>query len=127
MLIGGGVALLLVIGLVLVFTLGGGSPKDATESDFCEAWHGNSEFDPDDSSDEQAEKLRDHGDELSDVGTPESISDEAREGFEIYVDALQDADADDIEEMESDEEFYDSDEQKKVEAFFEYAFETCAE
>lgn len=94
----------------------GGSPEDASEGDFCDAMA--KVQDTDDFEDTQ-----DAIDELEDVGTPEDISDEGREGFEIMIDISGDSDSDD--EANEKLEDLDEDEQKAVSEFLKYESETC--
>jgi hypothetical protein len=66
-------------------------------------------------------------DKMEEVGTPENISDEARDGFEETIKAAQDiSEADlkspDLNALEND---MSEDAQKKVEAFTTYVNDTC--
>lgn len=63
-----------------------GPPTDATEEEFCAALL-ELEF----SGGRDRADLRDFGEDLSEVGTPESISDNAREGYEIYLELFDEA------------------------------------
>lgn len=81
---------------------GADAPEDAATADFCEVIK-NVDFGS--SADEFAE-------ELAEVGTPEGIPAEAREGFEIMID---NASADEISDGD----------QKKVDALLDYFSETC--
>lgn len=116
--------------LALSLTACGGAPTDASEEDFCDAF-GNV-FEPllsvsgDEPTEEQWEEFKDATSEFEDVGTPDDISDDEREGFEIYVEAVADADYDDVKDSEDDEfPGVDEDDNDKVEKFFSYATETC--
>jgi len=109
----------------LLLTGCGGSPDDASAEDFCEAWTENGNT---------VEEVHEAAETLEDVGTPEDIEDSARDGFEVFVDALADVDQDDIEAMDeavADEgslaEIYgiDEDEAADILALFEYANTTC--
>jgi len=118
--------LLAAAGLVLVAgTLAacGGPPDDAAKGDFCKAIAAA----PTDEKPSQDDVDEWH-DELNDTGTPEDIDDDARDGFEVLVDALDEVDADDIGEDGSGYEdvVKDSDDRKNVEKFFAYVAETCA-
>lgn len=93
----------------------GGPPDDASEKDFCDAWSKVGE-----GSDFDAAK--DAAKELEDVGTPEGISDDARKGFEFFVDEIGDADNED--DLPDDGDLSD-DEKKESEAFSKYVMETC--
>jgi hypothetical protein len=66
-------------------------------------------------------------DELKDTGTPGDIADDERNGFEVLVDALDDADVDDLDDGSSLEDVVkDSEDRKDVEKFFAYYGKTCA-
>ncbi len=98
---------------------GGGAPTDASSEDFCNVFVGAQDA-------ETGADVRDFGEELEEVGTPDDISDEAREGFEVFVEAIadvdEDADANDLADPD-----LSSDEEKKFEAFISYAGETCSD
>ncbi|QIX25239.1 hypothetical protein ncot_00540 [Nocardioides sp. JQ2195] len=93
----------------------GGAPDDASKDDFCDAAKkiDASSFDD----------AKDAVEDLNDVGTPEDISDDARDGFEFFVDEVGDADSED--DLPKDEDLSD-DEKKQSEAFFKYITETCS-
>lgn len=95
----------------------GGSPDDASKADFCDAVDAVLDFD-------DFGEAQDAYNELKDVGTPKDIGDDAREGFEISVDAV--LDADDKDEVRAAYDDLGDDEKEQVEAFNEYADETCA-
>ena len=118
--------------VLLAFSLSacGGAPTDASDEDFCEAYNGISALGEADGEDyeAQAEAANEYADELEEVGTPEDIPDDARKGFEVWVEVLGDVNADDLEDEDAQkaiEEKYEDDEDD-VTAFFEYAGETCA-
>ncbi len=104
----------------------GGAPTDASKDDFCDAVNSDALADVD-FSDEDAylDAVQEQAEELEDVGTPDDISDDAREGFEIYVDAIGDLDSDDLENPEDLEGEFSDDENEKVGEFFTYQAETC--
>lgn len=118
---------------------GSGAPEDASKEDFCKAYEAEPEFDAaglqDASPEEQAKAIKDALDELVDnfaeVGTPEDIPDDAREGFEISIDKAGDLSQDDIEKAikEKDEDFLDADvsgdDKEKVDAFDDWARDYC--
>ncbi|MDQ6526972.1 hypothetical protein RB608_25375 [Nocardioides sp. LHD-245] len=118
---------------------GGGAPSDASVDDFCNTAADTlgKEFMAA-YQDKDYDKLEDifkkAAEKAADVGTPEDIPDDAREGFELQLDAYEDLDADDIkkglEAKEGEDPFADEfskDEMKKVEAFTTYQAETCAD
>ncbi|WP_109505281.1 hypothetical protein [Nocardioides speluncae] len=94
----------------------GGAPTDASKEDFCKQYTKIGEA-------QSADDANDWGKEMEDVGTPEGISDDARDGFEIIVDAAKDAEEKDGEIKEPD---IDKDDEKKVAAFSKYVGEECA-
>lgn len=117
--------------LAFSLTACGGSPTDASKKDFCGAFEDaftplldiSAEGEP---SEEQWEDFQDAVAELKDVGTPDGISDDEREGFEVFVDAVADADYDDVKDSEADEfPGVDEDDQAKATKFFGYATTTC--
>jgi len=117
-------------GLVLVGGLatacgGGGSdaPDDASKDDFCEAF----EAAPTDEKPSQ-DDVDEWVDAMKDAGTPDGISEDERHGFEVLVDAVDDADVDDLEDTSSFEDVVeDKDDRKDVEKFFAYYAKTCAD
>jgi hypothetical protein len=125
---------LLAASLVLVggtaTACGGGAPTDASKADFCDSFTKINESaagsDGGDPSKDEIKKVKDAVKDLEDTGTPESITDDAREGFEIFTGAVADIDDDatakDLEELDK----FSGDEKKKFEAFGEYVSETCA-
>ncbi|GAA1913538.1 hypothetical protein GCM10009737_13610 [Nocardioides lentus] len=119
----------------------GGPPADASEDDFCAAYNGPLEDAISSSIEEGGEPdgtviydaVQDQATQLEETGTPEGVSDEQREGFEIYVDTITSVSEDDfvaaIEEGEEPDETADlSDEDEdRVNDFTDYASETCGE
>lgn len=106
----------------------GSPPDDASREDYCDAVDGFSSALMTGKIDE--DKIEDAIDEIEEVGTPDDISDDAREGFEISLDLMKDVDwgadeedlMDELEEIEDDVE---KDDEKKLEAYEEYESETC--
>ena len=117
--------LLAAAGLVLVagtMTACGGAPDDASKADFCKAVEA-APCDEKPSQDDVDEWV----DELNDTGTPDDIGEDERNGFEVFVEALDDADVDDLDDETSFEDVVeDSDDREDVEKFFAYYAETCA-
>lgn len=115
---------------------GGGAPADASKDDFCKAQSSlftdlDIDFtDPEaalPSEKEMADAMHSWADKIEKVGTPESIPDDAREGFEETVKAAQgiteaDLKSPDLDALESD---MSAEAQKKVEAFTTYVSDTC--
>lgn len=107
----------------------GDAPESASKEDFCGAVgevFGGSGVGEDASTEDQIKALKDAVENLADVGTPEGIPDDARNGFEILVDITSEAE-DDMSEDELDKlgEGLDSDDEKDLEAFLNYSMETC--
>ncbi|MDN5746018.1 MAG: hypothetical protein L0H31_12955 [Nocardioidaceae bacterium] len=128
-----------VPGLLLLVALAAcGSPSDASKDDFCkDATAGNANTDLYDAIEAKdwtkAESLyHDQASALDDVGTPEGISDKAREGFKVNVDALKDISADEVSKALADgvdvvREQIKSEDLKNFEAYQKYVILTCAQ
>ncbi|WP_435768976.1 hypothetical protein [Nocardioides sp. SYSU DS0651] len=117
-----------------VAACGESAPTDASEDEFCETYLDTSwqEGVGEEDFDAQEEALQERADELEEVGTPEDIPDDAREGFEVQLEVLRDISAEDLEdsqqedstiEEEFEEEYADS--KDEVDAFEEYVGDTC--
>lgn len=117
---------------------GGGDVDNASDSasveDFCDGLNAfDEEIDVDGDPQDQVDKAHELADELAEIGTPEGIPDDAREGFELYVEAIGEIDADDVEDFENiqgEDQLaevlgLDEDELDQVEAFFGYVGEQC--
>ena len=117
--------LLASAGLVLVagtLTACGSPPDDASKSDFCQAIQA-APIEDEPTQDDVDEWV----DTLNDTGTPGDISDDERNGFEVLVEALDEADVDDIDDdADFDDVVKDSDDREDVDKFFAYVTETCA-
>ncbi|GAA3669073.1 hypothetical protein GCM10022237_31220 [Nocardioides ginsengisoli] len=129
-----------LLGLSLSACGGGDGPKDASVKDFCNAVNGEA-----DSAafleaygkkdyDKLAELVKKQGERAAKVGTPKGIPDDARQGFEISIDAAKDVNGDDIKKAFEDGDNADTfgtkiskDDEKKVKAFGEYQAKTCAD
>lgn len=118
---------------------GGGPPTDASTEDFCGAYtdaqnmEALEELDPEAPPEDQAkivvDALKEQAEKLEEVGTPEDIPDDAREGFEIVLEEVGNLDEDEVAEAikNEDDEFgnpSDSD-KEKTDALEEYVDETC--
>lgn len=97
----------LVMAVALLTGCGGAAedaPSDASLKDFCAAreWFvteglarfEGGEFPP--PEDDVAALARDWAEELTDVGTPANMSTDAREGFEKFIDRIDDLDGGDM-------------------------------
>jgi hypothetical protein len=117
---------------------GGGAPTDASEKDFCQTQSSLLEdlmpadmSSPELPSDEKmAEAVQDWATKIEDVGTPEDISDDAREGFEAIIAQANEIDASDfsiekLEELEAGGKDASAEARKQADAFEKYLTETC--
>lgn len=118
---------------------GGGPPSDASVKDYCDAVRGDANTEAfgkafqDKDYDKIVDLFKEQAEKVEKVGTPKDISDEAREGFEIQLDAIKDIDGDDVKkafESKSDSDPFEDkiskDDKKKVEAYTKYESETCS-
>lgn len=96
----------------------GSPPDDASEADFCEAYE--EVFAESGLDFAEGKKVFE---DLVDVGTPDGIPDEAREGFEILVDIVDEA-SDEDEGLNALEDL-DAEAEEKLGAFVIYATELC--
>lgn len=120
--------------LLLAVTLtacGGGAsdaPDDASVEDFCEVFldQGDADVDPEDNG-ALLDAIQEQADKLADVGTPADFDDEAREGFEIFIDVVGDFDEGDIEDLDSADpgDIVSEDDADKVTAFFTAGGTAC--
>ena len=108
----------------------GGAPTDASVEDYCDAFIDSPKDLQSDDAGKQADAAGEWADDLNEVGTPEDIDGEAREGFEIFVKFLEDVNEDDIKDLEDAEdpsEVFDGDDADKVEEFTKKTGEVCAD
>ena len=132
-------AALVLVGGSAVSCGGGGAgadaPTDASESEFCDAYTSlfsdlgdlagaGGEAPPED---EMLKSFQDWAQKMEDVGTPEGISDDARQGFELTIEEVNDLEAEDLDQASLDDLSSDaSDEEKEqAEAFNTYLTDTC--
>lgn len=127
---------LLAASLVLVagttVGCGGGAPTDASTDDFCgvfdDFYKTASELGADAEDSEVIKALKETGEKLEEVGTPEDMPDDAREGFELTVETIAELDEDATQEdLEKLEEEFSAEEKKKSDAFDKYLEETCSD
>ena len=111
---------------------GGGDASDSTSTaDFCGALQ---EFQDDFSAADPTsdvtgyiKALKEAAEKLEDVGTPEDMPDDAKDGFKVTVDKIDSIDDDStIEDLNSLGEVSDED-QKKIDALDDYISEECPE
>jgi len=101
---------------------GADAPTDASVDDFCAGFI--ETFEVISSGDDEID-AKDAADALAEAGTPEDISDEEREGFEIFVEALDGIGNGASQEDVEDADEFPEDEAEKGEAFINYATTTC--
>ncbi|MDQ1106277.1 hypothetical protein QE364_003132 [Nocardioides zeae] len=101
----------------------GGAPTDASESDFCDAMTsaGQSIVEQGEKDGDEKVDFGDAIDELESTGTPEGISDDAREGFESVLDAMKELDGKTVDEVNDESDDLDGDDE-----FGDYYLETCS-
>lgn len=107
----------------------GAAPADASEQDFCDAYAGLFErmgsLDPSD-TDSGIKAMQDWATEMEGVGTPKGIPDDARQGFEVLLQTVQDVDPNaSEEELNKLGDELSKGDQDSGEAFIEYATTTC--
>ena len=135
-----GAAAGLVIAATTLTACGGGAgsdaPEDASTDDFCNAidpTRAMGDLDMEEmaklSEDEQKEKakeiLQEWAEGLADVGTPENIPDDARQGYEEAVDQIDEIDWDaSMDEVEKQLDDLESD-SGDSDAFEEYVKDEC--
>ena len=128
--------------LALSLTACGGSdagPKDASVKDFCKVVDGDVDSAAflkayqDKDWNKVADLVKKQSEKAAKVGTPKDIPADAREGFEITIDAAKDVNGDDIKKAFEDGQNGDTfgnkiskDDEKKVKAFGEYQAKTCS-
>jgi hypothetical protein len=111
-----------------------GPPADASVEEFCATINDESAYQGLDFEKPDPEAvlaaIQGIADNLEEVGTPEDISDDAREGFEISLNQIDDLEVKDIDFASGEDPFeagLSEDEKTKVEAFNEYESATCPE
>ena len=119
------------IGMVaasLVLVAGGATAcsSSASKEDFCNGYEDFIQALIEAEGENYGEKLKDAASDFEDVGTPDDIPDDAKEGLEIVMDRIQEIDDDatpeDVQNLDQD---LSEDEQKKADAFEEYLQKTC--
>ena len=117
-----------VLAALALAACGGGPPDDASAEDFCDVWN--------EDRGDTVDEVRESVEALEDVGTPEDIEDEARDGFEVFVEARADLDQDALDALDqvladetglADSYGIEEDEAADIVAFFDYANSTCVD
>lgn len=109
-----GAAVLLSFSLAACGGDGADAPTDASKDDFCEIFNADGDADYDQVVDD-----------LKDVGTPEDIDGEAREGFEILID--KSGDLEDVDTEADFEEALGEEDAAKVTTFLTEAITLCTD
>ncbi|MDN4172095.1 hypothetical protein QWY28_03995 [Nocardioides sp. SOB77] len=110
------------------------APQDASTEDFCEAY--SSIFDsllaaPSEGSQEEQEQaavdaLKEWTEQMREVGTPEDLPDDARDGFELVLDEASDIeDVSDLQDLDDNQDYSES-EQEASQALNTWIAENCA-
>lgn len=109
---------------------GGGAPADASEKDFCDSY--NSLFkdltglDADSDDKEIVVKIKAWGEKMEEIGTPEEMPEEAREGFDTTVALIKDLDEESTQEdFAKIDDDLSEDEKAQVDAFDKFTTDTC--
>lgn len=128
-------SLALFLGLASACGGGEGSTADAKDDAvstkaFCKAFDSEPETPADPTDKAAMEKSWEAWVETLSAGTPEGIPDEAREGYEIYLDKMGSVDwSKPLEQVQEDfgklEDSLSAEEKKKTEAFDAYEKKTC--
>lgn len=105
------------------------APQSASTDDFCDAYNGlfDKLMSSDSPSDDEAVKaFKDWASEMTNVGTPEDMPDDARRGFEVAISTISDIDDDASQkDLENLDDQLSDDEKKDSQAFGAWATETC--
>lgn len=94
-----------------------GPPEDASQEDFCAVAL--------EAPGDDVDAIHDWAAEMAEVGTPEDIPDDAREGFELLVDTAKDISEEDLDNENFADEF-SADEEDAFTAYGGYVGEACA-
>ena len=109
---------------------GGGDKESTSTEDFCGAFQGFADDLVNLTGDEPnlGEILKKAAQRIEDVGTPDDIPDDAKDGLQLTLDAIaelpDDASAQDMAGLEDD---FSADDKKKTDAFSDYLEKTCPE
>ncbi|MCW2814485.1 MAG: hypothetical protein JWN84_1940 [Nocardioides sp.] len=106
-----GVVAVALLGLAACGGIADDAPTDADATAFCEAYY------------DESATAEEVADELATIGTPSDISDEERNGFEVYVEGLQDEG--DRPNVDVSEVQIPADDRADGTAFVEYASNLC--
>jgi hypothetical protein len=122
-------ASLVLVGGAAVGCGTGGAPTDATQEEFCDGFASLFTDMADLADAEEAEivaGIKEWAAQMEEIGTPEGISDEEREGFETSLQLISDLEEDATpEDFETLDEGLSQEEQDAVDAFDTYTTDTC--
>ncbi len=113
---------------------GSGAPSDASVDDFCAAYSslfsgGMGDIDHRASEREQTAAMTDAvrawAAQLEEVGTPDDMPDEAREGFDVIVHAADELSAEGVQNLADVDDDFTDDETAATQAFEAYATLSC--
>ena len=119
---------LVAASLVLVAGSATGCSSSASKKEFCSGYEDfiKALVNIDEDEKEYGKKLKEAADDFEEVGVPDDIPDDAKEGLEIVFDKIDELDDDaspeEISNLDSD---LSKDDQKKADAFEKYLEKTC--
>ncbi|MDP2772686.1 MAG: hypothetical protein Q8O61_03940 [Nocardioides sp.] len=110
----------------------GGSDDTVSTAEFCGAitdvQEAYAQVDPENLAEEDVRGVKDAVADLADLGLPEDVTDEEREGFELIADAIADLPDDaTIEDLSIAGENFSDEDEAKSDAFDDFVEETCVE
>jgi hypothetical protein len=107
------------------------APDDASKTDFCEAFNGFYEkvvSQATESADSSAmiKALKEWAGDIEDVGTPSEMPEDARHGFELFIEAAKDIDDNaSIEDLQNIGDDLSDADQKDGQAFSDWTTDNC--
>lgn len=108
---------------------GGDPPSDASKDDFCETFNGLVDDVLASDAEEPAamvQAVKQWASDIEEVGTPEEMPDDARHGFELFVEHAADLDDDmGLEDLQSLGDDLGADDQADGAAFTEWTQQNC--
>jgi hypothetical protein len=109
---------------------GSSAPGNASQGEFCEAFNGlfdtvmarDTEADPG----AMIERLKDWAAHVEDVGPPDGMPDDARHGFELFVDGAEDLDVDaTLEDLQNLGDDLSASDRQDARAFTDWTTDNC--
>jgi len=105
---------------------GAGAPDDASLKDFCTTFNSLTSDLLDGDSAGSATSIKDWAADLEEVGAPSEMTDDARDGFEVFVEAASKIDGDaTLEDLRELEENFSKEDTEKAAAFSAWAIKEC--